>query len=111
MNHPEILAAIRKTARRRCDFGGVPHVCAIQFYERAGEESAVIDMGIASEDSSVGQTGVGVVTPERIPMLFFEDGKSFCVAFEKNIGRSRETGKSERLIAAFCNETRSERNL
>ena len=51
-----------------------------------GERSAVIDMGIASEDGTAGQKGVGVVTPERIPMLFFEDGKSFCVAFEKNIG-------------------------
>ena len=49
-----------------------------------GETSAVIDVGIAAPDGSTGQVGVGVVTPERIPMLFLVDGKFFDVAFEKN---------------------------
>ena len=47
-----------------------------------GEQSAVIDMGIASEDGSTGQVGVNVVTPERIPMLFSGDG-FFNVEFRK----------------------------
>ena len=46
------------------------------------EQSAVIDMGIASEDGKTGQVGVNVVTPERIPMLFSEYG-FYTVEFRK----------------------------
>ena len=48
-----------------------------------GEQSAVIQMGIASEDGKTAQVGVDIVTPERIPMLFYEDSKSFDVIFTK----------------------------
>ena len=48
-----------------------------------GEQSAVVNMGIASEDGSMAQVGVDTVTPERIPMLFYEEGKSFNVIFLK----------------------------
>ena len=49
----------------------------------AGEQSAVIDMGLAAEDGKSGHVGVNVVTPERIPMLFSEDGRFFQILFEK----------------------------
>ncbi len=48
-----------------------------------GDQSAVIRMGIASEDGSTAHVGVNTVTPERIPMLFYKEGKSFHVIFEK----------------------------
>ncbi len=48
-----------------------------------GDRSAVIDMGIASEDGKTAQVGVDIVTPERIPMLFREDGRTFDVMFVK----------------------------
>lgn len=48
-----------------------------------GRKSVVIDMGLASEDGKTGHVGVNVVTPERIPMLFDEDGRFFSVVFEK----------------------------
>ena len=48
-----------------------------------GERSAVIEMGLASEDGSSAQAGTDTVTPERIPMLFYEDGRSFHVEFRK----------------------------
>ena len=48
-----------------------------------GELSAVISMGIASEDGKTAQAGVNTVTPERIPMLFHEDGRFFDVMFTK----------------------------
>ncbi|MBP0970495.1 MAG: hypothetical protein J5753_00510 [Oscillospiraceae bacterium] len=48
------------------------------------EISVVIDMGIASEDGKTAQVGVDIVTPERIPMLFRQDGRSFDVMFIKD---------------------------
>lgn len=48
-----------------------------------GGQSAVMEMGIASEDGSAGLAGVNTVTPERIPMLFSEDGHFFTLPFEK----------------------------
>ncbi|MCR4893008.1 MAG: hypothetical protein K5989_12610 [Lachnospiraceae bacterium] len=48
-----------------------------------GNSSAVLDMGIASEDGSTGQTGVDVVTPERIPMLFKAEKGFFHIMFTK----------------------------
>ena len=48
--------------------------------------SAVIEMGVAAEDGSSAQAGVGTVTPERIPMLFWEDGKCFDILFCKEGG-------------------------
>ena len=50
---------------------------------KAGSKSVVIDLGLASEDGQSGQVGVNAVTPERIPMLFHEDGRFFSVVFEK----------------------------
>lgn len=47
-----------------------------------GESSAVIDLGIAAEDGGSAASGVGIVTPERIPMLFQGDG-FFSVLFQK----------------------------
>ncbi len=46
-------------------------------------KSAVIQLGLASEDGSGARTGVGTVTPERIPLLFSENGKNFNVIFIK----------------------------
>ncbi len=48
-----------------------------------GDKSVVITMGIAAEDGKSGQVGVNVVTPERIPMLFDENGQFLSVVFEK----------------------------
>ena len=50
---------------------------------KVGEKTVVLDMGLAAEDGKSGQVGVNVVTPERIPMLFSEDGRFFQVLFEK----------------------------
>ncbi len=48
-----------------------------------GKKSAVIDMGLATEDGKTGQIGVNTVTPERIPMLFSGDNGFFSVVFQK----------------------------
>ena len=48
-----------------------------------GDKSAVIALGIAAEDGKTAQTGVNTVTPERIPLLFSENGKNFNVIFIK----------------------------
>ena len=48
-----------------------------------GEKSVVIDMGIAADDGKTGQVGVNVVTPERIPMMFSENGSLVSVMFQK----------------------------
>ena len=47
------------------------------------DSSAVIDLGLASQDGSTAQVGVDIVTDTRIPMLFQKDGKFFSVIFEK----------------------------
>ena len=44
---------------------------------------AVIGLGIAAEDGSSAQVGVNTVTPERIPLLFAENGRSFHILFTK----------------------------
>lgn len=46
-------------------------------------QSAVIDLGIAAKDGKSGQVGVNVVTPERIPMLFYEENLWFHIMFVK----------------------------
>lgn len=48
-----------------------------------GDRTSVIRMGLASDDGKTAQGGVNTVTPERIPMLFSEDGLSFTVMFQK----------------------------
>ena len=48
-----------------------------------GDQSAVVDMGIAAADGKSAQAGVDTVTPDRIPMLFYADGKSFDVIFQR----------------------------
>ena len=47
------------------------------------DKTAVIDMGIASDDGESGQVGVNVVTPERIPMLFRDSDSFFNIVFLK----------------------------
>ncbi len=49
----------------------------------AGERTVVIEMGIAAEDGKTAQAGIGTVTPDRIPMLFTENGMMFTIVFEK----------------------------
>ncbi len=46
--------------------------------------SVVIDMGLASEDGSSGSVGAGIVTSERIPMLFRNESGFFSIIFEKD---------------------------
>ncbi len=46
-------------------------------------QSAVITVGIAARDGSGASVGVGVVTAEKIPLLFLEDDKSFDITFLK----------------------------
>ena len=48
-----------------------------------GEQSAVIEIGIAAADGSSAQTGKDTVTPDRIPMLFHENGRFLDVIFVK----------------------------
>ncbi len=45
--------------------------------------SAVIDLGLASDDGSTAQVGIDIVTDRRIPLLFLKDGQFFSVIFEK----------------------------
>ncbi len=49
----------------------------------AGEDTAVIPLGLAAEDGKSAAVGVNVVTPERIPLLFTAEGGSFSVVFVK----------------------------
>ena len=49
-----------------------------------GEQSAVIDVGLAAEDGKTAASGTGIVTPARIPMLFHNDS-FFSVVFQKEI--------------------------
>lgn len=48
-----------------------------------GEQSAVIEIGIAAADGSSAQTGIDTVTPDRIPMLFHENGRFLDAIFVK----------------------------
>ena len=48
----------------------------------ADGKSAVIDLGIASEDGKSAKTGANVVTADQIPMLLSDDG-FFSVVFRK----------------------------
>lgn len=48
-----------------------------------GEQSAVIQMAVASADGKTAQAGVDTVTPTRIPMLFSDGERNFTVLFEK----------------------------
>ena len=50
-----------------------------------GEQSAVIELGIAAEDGKTASSGTGTVTPGRIPLLFSGDG-FFSVVFVKEGG-------------------------
>ena len=49
-----------------------------------GGSSAVIGIGIASADGSSAQAGWYTVTPDRIPLLFEQDGKNFTVTFSRS---------------------------
>ena len=48
-----------------------------------GDISVTVDLGLAAEDGSTAQVGVGIVTDTRIPLLFRKDSGSFSVIFEK----------------------------
>ena len=47
-----------------------------------GETSVVIEVGLAADDGRTATVGVGVVTPDRIPLLFSEED-FFTVEFLK----------------------------
>ena len=47
-----------------------------------GDTRVVLRVGLAAEDGSTGSVGVGMVTEDRIPLLFHED-TYFSVIFEK----------------------------
>lgn len=49
-----------------------------------GDQSVVLDLGIATADGKSAQGGVDMVTPERIPLLFSDDSGWFTVSFEKD---------------------------
>ena len=49
----------------------------------AGDVSSVVRVGIASDDGNTATVGTGMVTTERIPLLFDIDGKSVTYMFEK----------------------------
>jgi len=65
--------------------GSVPvrYDAAHEIRVTVGEQTAVLALGLASEDGKTASVGVGVVTAEHIPLLFFEDGKNETVLFEK----------------------------
>ncbi len=48
-----------------------------------GDESAVVAVGLASEDGKTASVGTGIVTADRIPLLIFEDGVNTNVIFIK----------------------------
>ena len=48
-----------------------------------GDESAVVAVGLASEDGKSASVGTGIVTADRIPLLIFEDGVNTNVIFIK----------------------------
>ncbi len=48
-----------------------------------GEQSVILQVGIASQDGSKATAGLDMVTPERIPLLFQENGKLISILFEK----------------------------
>ncbi|MBR1669611.1 MAG: zinc ribbon domain-containing protein [Butyrivibrio sp.] len=48
-----------------------------------GDVSSVIRVGVASDDGNTATVGTGMVTPERIPLLFDIDGKNVTYMFEK----------------------------
>ncbi len=48
-----------------------------------GEESFVLNLGIASEDHQTASSGVGTVTEERIPIEYLDDYKFYSIIFEK----------------------------
>lgn len=50
------------------------------------DQSAVIAMGLAAEDGKSAYGGLNMVTPDRIPMLFHADGRSFHIEFQKDPG-------------------------
>lgn len=59
----------------------VRYLLAHEISLTAGGRSAVITLGIAAEDGSGAVVGTGVVTGDRIPLLFSENGRSFTVFF------------------------------
>ena len=70
--------------------GSVPVRCdtAHELRITVGEQSAAIELGIAAEDGRTASSGMGTVTPERIPLLF-SDGGFFSVVFVKDGGEGR----------------------
>ena len=50
---------------------------------RAGSDTWILQVGIAAEDGKTTSRGVGIVTEDRIPILFRGDSKFFSAVFEK----------------------------
>ena len=48
-----------------------------------GEESYVLNLGIAAEDHQSATSGVGTVTEERIPIEYLDDYKFYSIIFTK----------------------------
>ena len=48
-----------------------------------GEQSAMIDVGIADENGSSASIGTGIVTAESIPLLFNNGKQYMTIAFDK----------------------------
>ena len=49
-----------------------------------GEQSAMIDVGIADENGSSASIGTGIVTAESIPLLFNNGKQYMTIAFDKD---------------------------
>ena len=49
----------------------------------AGNVTAVMTAGTPSADGKTVQSGPGMITPERIPLVVFTEGKNAGIVFEK----------------------------
>ncbi len=65
-------------------FGSMPtrYDVAHELQITVGEQSVVVDVGLAAEDGKTATVGTGIVTPTAIPMLFHGD-TFFSVIFQK----------------------------
>lgn len=59
------------------------HELEIKLDDHGKEYDRVFTVGIAADDGSSGSVGLNVVTEDKIPLLFVEEGHYFNVTFEK----------------------------
>ncbi len=62
---------------------GVRYDVAHELRLTVGDASTVVTVGLASEDGKNASVGTGIVTAEKIPLLFYEDGVNSNVIFIK----------------------------